>query len=426
MLELGTFPVDRVEFGSKTEWIDNILHVSREEIENVVKQDDRISWVGVDAVNPGDSTRIINRYDEVEPRVKVDGPGQTYPAIVGRDPVAVGVGRTHRLANASVVGCVDATAGEIDDAGQRARAAHPFHTRVHFIDKSGSGAATFSATKSHVCVTLEQPPGTSTEYWHTVTQGAIMRAADHLARAVAGLEPPEVEAFDTTPKPDLPGVVFIPHMTTPELYRGPYTKTGTAIYGITRAAPPWVLEPTELLDGAISQVRSTMYTENPTNLELLRRHGKDWNYLACLAYPTNWGMESEKEAVSARAARTAKMLGASGAIITTDVRGQRMIETMLTIQACEREGIKVVFLTEEEDPEGGTAPPFLTWVDELETTVSTGTGGWDGPFPAVETVIGAREPEQFWYDEQPAVHGRYAVSHLGDHYGFGKQSYADY
>ena len=116
----------------------------------------------------------------------------------------------------------------------------------------------------------------------------------------------------------------------------------------------------------------------------------------------------------------------SGAVITTDVRGQRLVETMLTIQACEQEGIKVVFLSEEEDPEGGAAPPFLTFVPELEAVVSTGTGGWEGPFPAVERVIGARVPERRWYDEQPAVHGRYAVSHLIDHYGYGNQSYADY
>ena len=130
--------------------------------------------------------------------------------------------------------------------------------------------------------------------------------------------------------------------------------------------------------------------------------------------------------VSNRVARTASLLGASGAVITTDVRGQRMVETMLTIQACEQEGIKVIFLSEEEDPEGGAAPPFLTFVPELEAVVSTGTGGWEGPFPAVERVIGARVPERRWYDEQPAVHGRYPVSHLVDHYGYGNQTYADY
>lgn len=426
MLELGSFPVERAEFGAVTRWHDGVLEINKQEIEQIVRRDERIGWVGVEIANSGDSTRIINEYDSIEPRVKVSGAGQTYPALVGRNAQSVGRGRTHRLADCTVVACVDDSAAPADDPGRRARAATPGMTKYKFTDKSGPGAASHTAKSATVCITLEQAPDASSEYWHGIAQGALLRVADAIAKTVADLEPDDVEVFDTTPKPGLPGVVFIPHLASPELYRGPYTKVGTSIYGITRAAPPWVLEPTELLDGAIAQSRSSMYTNNATNLELLRRHGVDWNYLACLAYSTNWGMESEKEAVSSHVARVAKMLGAEGAIVTTDVRGQRMIETMLTIQACEREGIDVVFMSEEEDPEDGGAPPFLTWVQELETVVSTGTGGWDGPFPPVETVIGARAPEPDWFAEQPAVHGRYAVSFLGDHYGFGKQSYADF
>lgn len=426
MLELGTFPVERVIFGAETRWHDGTLEIDRDELLDLVRQDERIPWTDIDVALPGDSVRIINDYEIIEPRIKVEGKGQTYPAIVGRQTAAVGQGRTHTLGGLALVGCVDITHSPLDDPGLRARNRSPGLSRYKFIDKSGPGAVTHSAPLPTVCLTIEQAPGASSEYWHSVAQGAIMRVSDRLAQTTVGLDPPQLDVFDTTPKPDLPGIVAICHMSSLELYRGAYTKVGTAVYGITRAAPPWVLEPAELLDGAIAQVRSRMYTNNPLNLELLRRHGEDWNYLALLAYPTNWSMEDEKAAVSGRVARTAKILGAEGAVVTTDVRGQRMVETMHTIQACEQEGIKTIFLSEEEDPEGGKAPPFLTFVPELAAVVSTGTGGWDGPFPAVERVLGAREPEQRWYEEQPAVHGRYGVSHLGDHYGSGKQSYADY
>lgn len=426
MLRLGSFPVEKVTAGPKTRWHDGRLEVNTDEILGIVKKDERITWASIDLVNAGDSARIINEYDLVEPRVKVEGPGQTYPSIVGRRPDAVGQGTTFRLEGCSIVGCVDISQAAPDDAGGRARAASKGLTNYRFIDKSGPGAVTFSAPTANVCITMEQPPDASTEYWHSVAQGAVMRVVDRIAQTVVGMTPPQVKVFDITPKVGLPGIVFIPHLATPELYRGPYTKVGMAVYGITRAAPPWVLDPLELLDGAISQVRSWIYTDNPTNLQLLSRHGTDWNYLACLAYPTNWSMEIEKQSVSSRVARIAKMLGAQGVIVTTDVRGQRMVETMLTIQACEQAGLKTVFLSEEEDPEEGTAPPFLNWVPELEATVSTGTGGWDGPFPAVARVIGARSPAKEWYGEQPAVHGRYGVSHLADHYGYGKQSYDDF
>ena len=426
MLELGTFPVERVVAGSETRWSDGTLEVDLNGLTDLVRQDERIPWASVELANPGESVRIINDYEIIEPRIKVEGKGQTFPAIVGRQPGPVGEGRTHTLGGCAVVGCVEITEPAADDPGQRARSRSPGLVDCKFIDKSGPGAVTHSGPLPTVCVTIQQAPGGSSEYWHTIAQQAFMRVSDRLVEATVGLAPPEVEVFDTTPKPGLPGVVAIWHLSSLEIYRGAYTKVGTAVYGITRAAPPWVLDPAELLDGAVAQVRSRMYTNNPLNLEMLRRHGQDWNYLACLAYPTNWSMQEEKAAVSGRVARTAKMLGAEGAVITTDVRGQRMVETMLTIQACEQEGIKIIFMSEEEDPEEGKAPPFLTFVPEAVAVVSTGTGGWAGPFPPVERVLGAREPEQRWYGERPPVHGRYAVSHISDHYGYGKQSYADF
>ena len=65
-----------------------------------------------------------------------------------------------------------------------------------------------------------------------------------------------------------------------------------------------------------------------------------------------------------RAALLAKRLGASGAIVTTNYRGQRFLETALTVQALERAGVATVLLTEEEDNENGAAPPLLVSVPE--------------------------------------------------------------
>ena len=127
-----------------------------------------------------------------------------------------------------------------------------------------------------------------------------------------------------------------------------------------------------------------------------------------------------------RAAQLAVNAGAQGAIVTTNVRGQRFLETVLTVQALERAGINTILMTEEEDNESGTAPPLLMSVPEVSTVVSTGTGGVDASFPKVERVIGAREPEAHWFEDKPPIHGRYGVSHAHDFYGFGKQGYLDY
>jgi hypothetical protein len=127
-----------------------------------------------------------------------------------------------------------------------------------------------------------------------------------------------------------------------------------------------------------------------------------------------------------RAAQAARLLGATGAIVTNDVRGRRFVDSVRTIEACERLGIQTVFLTEEEDNEEGNAPPFLYHPAAMAAVVSTGTGQ-AGPFPAVERVIGGvNGMDAAWYDEMKLIVGRYGVGHVRDHYGTGAQSCVDY
>ena len=92
-------------------------------------------------------------------------------------------------------------------------------------------------------------------------------------------------------------------------------------------------------------------------------------------------------------------------MLTTDIRGQRFVETILGIRACERAGIPTVLLTQEEDNEDGTAPPLLMSAPEVVSVVSTGTGGQEEPFPAVDRVIGAFDDGSGWEKQQPPIHG---------------------
>ena len=52
----------------------------------------RIRAARIDVAHPGESARIINVHDVLEPRLKDDGPGQTYPGVCGRDVATVGSG----------------------------------------------------------------------------------------------------------------------------------------------------------------------------------------------------------------------------------------------------------------------------------------------------------------------------------------------
>jgi glycine reductase len=429
-LELGTFPVREATFGARTGWRDGHLEIDRDEL-LALARGDGITFADVALARPGEPVRIINLTDVVEPRVKVDGPGVVYPGLCGRPVETVGRGRTHRLGGCAVVECAgpergqargqrETTPSESSPRGQIAR-------RQDFVDMAGPGAVRPYAGLINLVLTLEADPNLNVEDRHLATHGATLRVADRLAATVAQLDPPEREVFDlTTRAPALPGIVFIPLLASHEFWAGPDSKVGHAVYGVTRLSAPWILHPTELMDGAVSQGTSWPLINNPLVMDLARRHGRELNFLAVIVHRSNWGGQAEMELAAYRDAQAAALLGARGAIVTTNIRGRRFVDVVATIRACEAEGIRTVLVTEEEDSEGGAATPLLINDPAVVAAVSTGTGGVPAPFSPVTRVLGARDPAPAWYGELPPLPGRYGAHHIQDHYGYGRQSCADY
>ena len=425
-LVLGTFPVRDAAFGTRTRWADGFLEIDRERVREIAGSDPNVRAVDVDLTRPGEPTRIVNFVDAIEPRIKVEGDGQVYPGICGRSITPVGRGRTYRLGGFAVIECV---------GGSRARPPVPPESgpnreiarRQDFIDMSGPGAVRPFASLVNLVVSLEVAPELEADDRHLATHGAVLRIADFLASAVAALDPPSVESFDlSTRDPSLPGVVFIPLLASHEFWGGPDSKVGTAVYGQTRLSAPWILHSTELMDGAVSQGTSWSLINNPLIMELAHRHGKELNFLATIVHRSNWGGQAEMELAAHRDAQAAVLLGARGAIVTTNIRGRRFVEVAATVKACEAEGIKTILVTEEEDTEDGNATPLLINDPAMVAAVSTGTGAVPEPFSPVTRVLGGRQIDPAWYGELPPLAGRYGAHHIQDHYGFGRQSSGDF
>lgn len=422
-LELANFPVNDVSFGPRTYWEGGVLHLDRAELSALVREDPYVDSVEIQIARPGESARIANVRDILEPKAKVGGTAVAYPGISGRPVDTVGQGRTHRLAGFTVMACARMPETRVDGSRFWGRT-----VRHQFIDMSGPGAITPYASLFNLCLELKTKKQLDPDTWNRAIQAAMLRVCDRLAQATVRIEPPELEVIDLTPKPDLPGFVFIPCLASPEHRFGNTSSLGTAVYGVTRLTPPWLLQPTEMLDGAVCGTYGANFTWPLTNtipFHMARRHGRDFNFLGCVVVRTNWESQSDKQLMANRAVQLAQTVGAQGAIVTTNVRGQRFVETILTLQACERAGINVVLLTQEEDDENGTASPLLIPAPEAVAVVSTGTGGVAGPFPAVRNVIGALG-DDVWFGEQPSIHGRYGVSHAEDIYGFTRLSCIDY
>ena len=427
-LEMGTFPVHDVVFGSHTRWQDGRLEIDRDSILELILHDPRIATAEIELAKPGESVRIWPVRDVIEPRIKVEGPGVVYPGICGRPITTVGQGRTHRLAG---MGVTEVSGVNWHEAGGD-------YVEI-FLDMSGPWAELIPMSSLiNVCVVVEPDPALGNEAQNLAVHHAALVVSDRLAATVQDLHPPEREVFELRPVDHtLPKVIYIQCIHSPQAMSGSLHTFCTTTYGLTQLTPPWLFHPNEILDGAITGpyrtalAMSWTVANNPVLLDLYRRHGVDWNFLGVIALRTEWTTQHEKQLMANQTAKLAQMLGAQGAIVTWDAGGNEFIEVIRTIQACERLGIKTVFLTSEDDATGG-APTMLEPLREADAIVSTSffkTRTLEVPeLPAVQRVIGHQTKLIGPLRDQPVPTAgplppppRY-----DDHYGFNRLSCAEF
>jgi glycine reductase len=158
------------------------------------------------------------------------------------------------------------------------------------------------------------------------------------------------------------------------------------------------MHPNELLDGTITVdarrgggifTTTWIWMTHPIVLELLRRHGKQLNFLGVILQRTRFETEFGKQVSATCASQMARLLGAEGAVITRIVTsGNNFVDVALTVQALERKGIKTVFLTPEWGGKDGNELPLVFYVPEATAMVSTGSFERDVTVPKPDKVIG--------------------------------------
>ncbi len=347
-LELASYPVETLDLGAL--------------VDGLSLGDPRLSGVEVAIVRPGDPVRLTHVLDAVEPRVKAGDPGATFPGALGALRPA-GSGRTNRIAGAAVVACADFPAEE-----------RPLHEQESLIDMAGPGAAYSRLSETtNVVLTFSPADDVGNEDFEAAVRETKLRVARDLAAATIGREPDAVETFDYelggTEGEGLPSVALLLQLSS----LGPLYEI--YLYGTTLDGfQPSPLNPLELLDGAVTAgeyhwagLRNCTYSFQNSALvrELLAADGKRLRFaglVACRGYNQS---AKDKERAAMLAAKVAGELGADGAIVTTDAGGNSHTDTMLTVRACERAGIRTVAMVAEM---GG----LTDHVPEADAIVSVG------------------------------------------------------
>ena len=381
-LELGKIRIDDIQFGEEICVKNHTLFINKQEIIDLVLEDDKIKECKIELAKPGESTRITPVKDVIEPRVKVSGGGEIFPGVIGKVNPTVGNGRTHALDGACVI-----TVGKIVG----------FQEGV--IDMSGPAAdyCPFSKT-NNICVVVEPQEGLETHVYERAARLAGLKVAAHIGKAGKDIEPDSIETFETKPifeqaaeYPDLPKIGYVHMLQSQGLLHDTY------YYGVdAKQIVPTFMYPEEIMDGAIvsgncvapcDKVTTYHHFHNPVIEDLFKRHGKELNFMGVILTNENVFL-ADKERHSDMVAKLAEWMGLDGLLITEEGYGNPDTDLMMNCRKVANKGIKVAIITDEFPGKDGKSQSLADTCEEADAMVSCGQGNAVLHFPPMDRIIG--------------------------------------
>ncbi|MDR1765551.1 MAG: glycine/sarcosine/betaine reductase component B subunit [Lachnospiraceae bacterium] len=375
------YPVRELQEGATCAYSGGVLTVNYEELLAVAKPYGKnISKIWFEVCRPGEDARIVHVLDTIQPMVKASAPenwgGKEYPGVLNH-PYTCGNGVTHLLEGFALMECCALPWDEYSASSGL------LYARDAVIQTTGfySHYTPFADTLNLI-VNFEVAPGKSSEEYDNDIRKSAMAIARHLAALTLGQEPEREEVFDNTPAEGLPKVALVWMCQNQGIY------ADTLLYGLPiDDIVPTLLEPNEMLDGAsvsgnyvwpTFKIPTWVHVNGPTVLDLYSRHGKELNFAGVIFarshQPSNW----HKDRCAQLIAKIAGQIGCEGLIMQWEGGGNACIDGMLTVQNCERRGIRAALFTFEFGGKDGTEGQLL--VDDVPEADAVVSGGsWERP-----------------------------------------------
>ena len=380
-LELGKIFIKDIQFSDSSKIEDGVLYVSKDELLEAVGGDEHVKSIDFDIARPGESVRITPVKDVLEPRVKVEGPGEVFPGILNKVDT-VGQGRTHALKGMAVV-----TTGKI------------VGFQEGIIDMVGEGAKYTPFSKTVNLVIIAEPIDGIKQHVHENAIRMIgLKAADYIGRLAKDLTPDEVVTYETKPLleqineyPDLPKVAYVYMLQTQGLLHDTY------VYGVdAKQIVPTILYPTEVMDGAIVSGNCVSACDkNPTYVhlnngvieDLYARHGKDYNFLGVIITNENVYL-MDKERSSNWTAKLVEYLGVDAVIVSQEGFGNPDTDLIMNCKKIEMKNIKTVIVTDEYAGRDGASQSLADADERANAVVTGGNANQVVILPKLDKIIG--------------------------------------
>ncbi|MFW5675123.1 MAG: glycine/sarcosine/betaine reductase component B subunit [Acetivibrio ethanolgignens] len=380
-LEMGHIYIKDIQFAAESEIKEGILYVSKEAVEAVALEDEKLKSVSFDIARPGESVRITPVKDVIEPRVKVEGRGGIFPGVISKVDT-VGEGKTYALKGMAVV-----TAGKI------------VGFQEGIIDMTGPGAdyTPFSKTLNLVMV-CEPVDGLKQHDYEKAVRFAGFRVAVYLGELARNLTPDETKVYETCTfkegmekYPELPRVAYVQMLQSQGLLHDTY------VYGVdAKKIVPTILSPTEIMDGAIvsgncvsacDKNPTYVHLNNPVVHDMFEQHGKTINFVCQIITNENVYL-ADKQRSSDWTAKLCRMLDLDGVIVSQEGFGNPDTDLIMNCKKIEAEGVKTVIITDEYAGRDGKSQSLADADAAADAVVTGGNANQVIVLPKLDKVIG--------------------------------------
>ena len=395
-LTVETIRVKDMRFGEETCLRDGVLFVNKEDILAFAQHETCFETLKIDITYPGDSTRIINVVDVVQPRCKVSD-NIDWPGVLTDDYEIAGSGVTRAVEGAGIVLCQNDTY---------------WSRKWGSFDMSGECAAINPYAKMpELVIEPMAPEDADFREYREALRRIGFKTSVLLARVTLGQAADSSETFDNeTQYPDLPSIAYSYQIYSKQYdtqnYREPM------LYG--NAVPdtfPLVMQPTEVLDGAISPcggfrcVTTYEIQNHPVIVELMRRHGKDLNFAGVLITVTS--VEAKhRNLVSKMAASLLKnVLHADGVIVTKGVGGASTLCVGAIASEAEKLGIKAVPIIQILNGKSNLEVECMISEPDVDSIVCSGTYYHNFTLPPVKTLLGGPQDALYLSGDDGVIGG---------------------
>ena len=366
-----------IQFGGPTRVENGTLFIDKEELTAQILQDPNIASVDIDIARPGESTRIVNIVDCIEPRAKMSN-NANWPGVLSGFDETPGTGVTRALKGMSIMIC---------------EPNYAWKGMIGNLDMGGPGAQWSPYSKlCNLSIAPYAHGKVDRHEFANVIRKACYGAGVYLAKSAKKVDRTELLDNETL-TPGLPNIAYYYQM-----YSTQHDYDGIAepvYYGFQLPDTlPLVIQPQEVVDGTIAwgcafhMMEAYSVQNHPIIFELMRRHGKDLNFVGMMVGVTSMDGSRRHLAAMMIGNTMKEVFHADGVILTKTMGGAPHVCEGVAASECEKRGIKTVPFIQLLNLDSNLSTEVLFDDPKLNAIVQTGALFEPIMMPAVERVIG--------------------------------------